>query len=109
MSHILSLVHKQWSTSNEFVHAHTKKGIKVHKAAELESAINEQFSLNIDGLLPQDHHLIDHGCNAVHQMSATGQKTWLQSIIVAHEIYESEIELETTQLQNLMYSWMNSA
>jgi hypothetical protein len=43
-------------------------------------------------------------------MSAIGQKTWLQSIIIAREIYESEIESETTQLQNLMYaSWMNGA
>jgi hypothetical protein len=42
-------------------------------------------------------------------MSAIGQKTWLQSITITHEIYESEIELETTQLRNVMYSWMNGA
>jgi hypothetical protein len=40
-------------------------------------------------------------------MSAIGQKTWLQSIIIAHDFYEFEIESETTQLRNLMYSWMN--
>jgi hypothetical protein len=107
VSHILSLVCKQWITHNEVVHTHTKKGIKVHEAAELESAIDKQVSLHIDGLLPQDCHQIDHSHNAVDQMSATGQKTWLQSIIIANEIYESEIELETAQLQNLMYSWMN--
>ncbi len=42
-------------------------------------------------------------------MSAIGQNTWLQSITITLEIYESEIELETTQLRNVMYSWMNGA
>jgi hypothetical protein len=42
-------------------------------------------------------------------MSAIGQKTWLQSITITRETYESEIELETTQLRNVMYSWMNGA
>jgi hypothetical protein len=57
-----------------------------------------------------DRHLIDHSCIAVDQINAIGQKTWLQSIIIAREIYESEIESETSQLRNLMYaSWMNGA
>jgi hypothetical protein len=80
------------------IYCYAKKSIKVHEAAELESAIDKQFSLHTDGLLPHDCHLIDHGCIAVDQMSAIGQKTWLQSIIIACEIYESEIESETTQL-----------
>jgi hypothetical protein len=110
VSHILLLVNKQWTTHDEVVNAHTEKGIKVHEAAELESAINKQFSLHTNGLLPQDHHLSDRGCIAVDQMSAIGKKTWLQSIIITTcEIYESEIELATTQLQNQISSWKNRA
>ncbi len=43
VSHILLLVHKQWTTRNEGVHAHTKKGIKIQEAAELESVLTNSL------------------------------------------------------------------
>jgi hypothetical protein len=64
-----SLVHEQWTTHNEVLHARTEKGIKVSEAAALESAIDKQFSLHTNGLLPQDRHLIDNGCIAVDQIN----------------------------------------
>ena len=42
-------------------------------------------------------------------MMAVGQKTWLQSIWIAHEVYENEQELETMQMRNVMHSWLNGA
>jgi hypothetical protein len=109
VSDILSLVHKQWIACNAIVHARNERGLKVREGQELALAIKTQFRLDVEGLLPQDCHLITHGKESVEQMTATGQKTWLQSIQIACEVYESEIELETMQLQNLMYSWMNGA
>ena len=107
VSNILTLVHKQWIARNAVVHARDAKGLKVREGKELALAIDAQFSLDVDGLLPQDRHLITRGRQSVNEMMATGQKTWLQSIQIAREVYESEIESETTQLRNSIYSWMN--
>jgi hypothetical protein len=43
VSHILLLVHKQWTTRNEGVHAHTEKGVKVQEAAKLESVFTNSL------------------------------------------------------------------
>jgi hypothetical protein len=46
-------------------------------------AIDTQFCMDVKGLLPQDKYLITCNRQAVKDMSATGQKTWLNSILIA--------------------------
>lgn len=59
VSNILSLIHKQWLLArNAVVHARDQHGLKVREGRELEIAIDTQFQLGEDGLLPQDLHLI---------------------------------------------------
>jgi hypothetical protein len=72
--------------------------LKGREGWELALAIETQFCLDVEGLLPQDRYLITRGKESVEQMAATGQKTWLQSIQIARKVYKSEIKLETTQL-----------
>lgn len=62
------------------------------------AAIDTQFHMDVKGLLPQDKYLITCNRQAVNDMSATGQKTWLNSILITQEIYKSLIESETQQL-----------
>jgi hypothetical protein len=98
ISNILTLVHKQWIAQNAVVHALDEKGLKVQEGKELALAIDAQFSLDVNSLLPQDCHLITRDWQSVNEMMATGQKTRVQSIQIAREVYESEIESKTTQL-----------
>ena len=109
VSNLLSFVHKQWLARNAVVHARDEHGLKVREGRELEIAIDTQFRLGEDGLLPQDLHLISRGRQVVNAMSIIDRKTWLHSIQVAREIYENEIESETTQLRDAMYSWLHRA
>ena len=109
MSNILTLVHKQWTVQNVVVHACNDLSLKVHEGEELKIAIEMQFQLGTDGLSVVNHHLITRGQEVVEAMSALGQKTWLQSIQIACEVYEKERESETMQMRNAMYSWLNGA
>jgi hypothetical protein len=68
---ILSLIHKQWIAHN--VVTNDKKDLKVCNGKELVAAIITQFCMDVEGLLPQDQHLITCGRQAVKDMSATGQ------------------------------------
>jgi hypothetical protein len=38
-------------------------------------------------------------------MTAASQKAWLQNIIIAQEIFENEIEMETTRMRDFMVRW----
>jgi hypothetical protein len=38
-------------------------------------------------------------------MTAASQKAWLQNIIIAREIFENEIETETTHMRDFMVRW----
>jgi hypothetical protein len=47
-----------------------KKGLKVCEGKELAVAIDTQFHMDINGLLPQDQHLITCGRKVVEDMTA---------------------------------------
>jgi hypothetical protein len=38
-------------------------------------------------------------------MTTASQKAWLQNIIIAREIFENEIEMETTHMRDFMVRW----
>jgi hypothetical protein len=107
---ILSLIHKQWIAHN--VVTNDKKDLKVRNGKELVAAIITQFHMDVEGLLPQDQHLITCGRQAVKDMSATGQNKGLAELYTNCTLGTRNliaIKSETSQLQILMHSWMNGA
>jgi hypothetical protein len=60
--------------------------------------------MGTSGLLVIDQLLLTRGRALVDQMTAS-QKAWLQNIIIAREIFENEIETETTCMRDFMVRW----
>ena len=105
VSNILTLVHHQWIARNAVLPARNDLGLKIREGQELEAAISRHFQMGTSGLLVIDQHLITRGRAAVDRMTATGQKAWLQNIIIAREIFENTIETETTRMRDYMVRW----
>jgi hypothetical protein len=61
--------------------------------------------MGTSGLLVIDQHLLTRGRESVDRMTAASQKAWLQNIIIAREIFENEIETETTHMRDFMVRW----
>jgi hypothetical protein len=64
-----------------------------------------RFELGTSGLLAIDQHLIKSGRAAVDLMTVSSKKAWLQNITIAGEIFDNEIETETTRTRNCMIQW----
>jgi hypothetical protein len=103
VSNILTLVHLQWKARNAVVHARDDDlGLKIREGQELQTAIKKHFQMGTSGLLVIDQHLLTRGRASVDQMTAASQKAWLQNIIIVREIFENEIEMETTHMRDFM-------
>jgi hypothetical protein len=68
-------------------------------------AIKKHFQMGTSGLLVIDQHLLTRGWASVDRMTTASQKAWLQNIIIAREIFENEIEMETTHMRDFMVRW----
>ena len=62
---LLSISHSQWTHCNGILHAKDTQGLYLQERAALHKAIDQQFQTGVDGLLPCDYHLIEHGCASV--------------------------------------------
>ncbi len=50
VSHLLELVHRMWMHHNGIDHAVDEQGLLVHLAAEIETAIHDEFCKGTEGL-----------------------------------------------------------
>jgi hypothetical protein len=103
--HVLTLVHLQWKARNAVVHARDDLRLKIREGQELQMAIKKHFQMGTSGLLVIDQHLLPQGRASVDRMTTASQKAWLQNIIIAREIFENEIEMETTRMHDFMVRW----
>ena len=106
VSYLLDIVHRQWTHRCSILHERDSQGMKLKDGEALETSINEQFDLGVDGLLTRDHHYITRGSAAVHSMRAAEKLLWLSAIISAREWFEDSEGTSTAQGRQFMEDWL---
>jgi hypothetical protein len=86
-TNLLHLTHSQWIHSNSVLHGRDSQGLKIKEGQSLTASICTQFSLGLDGLLPWDHHYINHGLDIIQALPEANKKAWLHGIQIARELY----------------------
>jgi hypothetical protein len=106
---LLSMTHSQWTHRNSILHARDAQGLRIKDGQELDTAITLQFQSGLEGLHPNDFHLIEHGRDRVLRMTGPGKLSWLSSIHIAREQFMSQAAKETESMRNLMTNYFTRA
>jgi hypothetical protein len=102
---LLSMTHAQWTHRNNILHARDAQGLRIQEGQELDTAITLQFQSGLEGLHPNDYHLIERGRERVLHMTGPGKLSWLSSIRIAREHFMSQAAKETESMRNLMTNY----
>jgi hypothetical protein len=62
-----------------------EQGLPVRLAAEIETAIHDEFGKGTEGLARRDFHFIQQGQDNVMALSAVDKQGWLRSIQLARD------------------------
>jgi hypothetical protein len=62
-----------------------EQGLPVHLAAEIETAIHDEFCKGMEGLAQCDFHFIRRGHDNVMSLSAVDKQGWLRVIQLARD------------------------
>jgi hypothetical protein len=95
---LLSMTHAQWSHRNQIFHARDAQGLWIMEGQELDMAITLQFQSGLEGLHPNDYHLIECGHDRVLHMTGPGKLSWLSSIRIAREQFMSQVAQVTKSM-----------
>ena len=106
VTEILYATHAQWVYRNSIQHERDRRGLKLKDAAELDESIRVQFELGIDGLHERDHHFITRRQETVAKYTVTGQRDWLNGILVARQTYDASEARSQQQMRSLMAHWL---
>jgi hypothetical protein len=74
-----------WTHRNGIDHAVDEQGLPVCLAAEIETAIHDEFCKGTEGLAQCDFYFIRPGRNNVMSLSAVDKQGWLHSIQLARD------------------------
>jgi hypothetical protein len=77
-----------WTHQNSIDHAVDavdEQGLPVHLAAEIETAIHDEFCKGMEGLAQHDFHFIWQGRDNVISLSAVDKQGWLCGIQLARD------------------------
>jgi CBS-domain-containing membrane protein len=98
------------SHRNSVLHERDAQGLKLKEGQELTAAaIQTQFSLGLDGLLPRDHHYIDRGLDHINALPVANRKAWLHGIQIARELYLASKVKEMESMRFFMLHWLSQA
>lgn len=80
VEHLLEITHDLWAARNNIIHERNKRGLLLAEAQALQQAIEEQFQLGMETLLPADTHFLDRGLTEVERLTPRDQRGWLEGI-----------------------------
>jgi hypothetical protein len=109
VDHLLALVHRQWIQRNAVVHERDANGLRIKEGVELETEIDQQFTLGVDGLHQQDHHFITRGRAKVNDMSGPAKKAWVSGITLARHAFEAATTADnsaTGRMRRNLEEWL---
>jgi hypothetical protein len=99
------MTHAQWTHRNNILHARNAQGLQIKEGQELDTAITLQFQSGLEGLHPNDYHLIERGRDRVLHMTGPGKLSWLSSIRIACTQFMAQAAKETESMRNLMTNY----
>ena len=104
---LLAVTHSQWLHSNSILHAWEADGLQTQDVRALQEAIDQQFQTGLEGLYPQDYHLIECGWEMVQRMLGSGCQAWLESIHMAQANHMEQEALDMTGMRAIMSQFLN--
>jgi hypothetical protein len=105
---LLMVTHSQWTHRNSILHQRDTSGRVLRDTQDLHAAVQAQFNMGVDGLHPDDHHLLTRGLNAVLTLSLSDGRAWLSGIRIARETYEASEARSISSMQQIMANWLQT-
>jgi hypothetical protein len=109
-TNLLMVPHSQWLHCCAVLHERDAQGLKLQEGQALLAAIEEQFSLGLDGLHARDQHfLLRRGKDCILALPGANKKAWLSGVRIAREAYHASEAREVDGMRTFMLHWLSGA